>query len=191
MTKANTNSLRIIGGKWRGRRLTFPDVPGLRPTHDRVRETLFNWLMHDIVGAHCLDLFAGSGALGFEALSRGASQVTFVDISLDVCHALRANSKLLDASAQTQILNQDVESLEGMTFTSLFDIIFLDPPFGKGLLEPTLDWLAQSSLLAPAARVYVEVEKDGLDLQLSDNWHQSRHKSTSTLDYYLFDYKSV
>ena len=191
MKKASTGSLRIIGGKWRGRRLSFPQITGLRPTHDRVRETLFNWLMHDVVGARCLDLFAGSGALGFEALSRGAMEVTFIDVAVDVCQALRANSQLLATTSNVHIIQNDYQALDAMTLAAPFNLVFLDPPFGRGLVGAALQWLVQSHVLAPQARIYIEVEKGGLRTDLDANWCESRHKSTSTLDYYLFDYSSV
>ncbi|TPW17985.1 MAG: methyltransferase, partial [Halothiobacillaceae bacterium] len=127
MTKAPTrNSLRIIGGTWRSRRLEFPTVEQLRPTPDRVRETLFNWLQHRIGGARCLDLFAGSGALGFEALSRGANEVVFVEIDPAAVQALRANAQRLQAD-NAQIIHE--EALRYLAKPAdPFDIIFLDPP---------------------------------------------------------------
>jgi 16S rRNA (guanine966-N2)-methyltransferase len=180
------NSLRIIGGKWRGRKITFPSVDGLRPTHDRIRETLFNWLMHDVVDANCLDLFAGSGALGLEALSRGAQQVTFIDTNVQVCQSLR--DILSELSANAIVLH---DSFESLSTPSPFDLVFLDPPFGSGLLSPAIAWLEAKNILTDSARVYIEVEKGGLPQGMPSNWECSRSKSTSTLDYYLFDRLSV
>lgn len=179
------NSLRIIGGRWRGRKLEFPSVEGLRPTHDRIRETLFNWLMHDVVDANCLDLFAGSGALGFEALSRGAKHVTFVDSSSEVCHFLNDSARLLKTDA-AHIVQKAYQDIDGTSLGRPFDIVFLDPPFGQAMLGGVVMWLERCNMLSEHAKIYVEVEKGALSTNMPDNWHCSRHKSTSTLDYYLF-----
>ncbi len=152
----SSNQVRIIGGAWRSRRVSFPDHEGLRPSPDRVRETLFNWLGQDLDGQTCLDLFAGSGALGFEALSRGAAAVVMVENSRKVCESLRSNAELLGAR-NLQLLRAD--ALEFATAAALqdamrFDIVFLDPPFGSSLLEQALPRIAP--LLKPGARVYIE-----------------------------------
>lgn len=152
-----SNQLRVIGGRFRGRRLAFPDAPGLRPTPDRVRETLFNWLMPVIDGARCLDLFAGSGALGIEALSRGARLVQFVEREPAVARALAANLTLLDAQAQSSLDVRDAGVwLAGPA--QPFDVVFLDPPFHHDLLPPVCTRLAAGGWLAPGARIYVESE---------------------------------
>ena len=151
------NQIRIIGGKWRGRKLSFPDAEGLRPTADRVRETLFNWLAGRITGSRCLDMFAGSGALGFEALSRGASHCCFVDQNAAVLKQIQTNCVLLDATANSELLLADASKpidLEGR-----FDIVFLDPPFKGSELEACIDWLLTSSLLKPDALIYIETAK--------------------------------
>ncbi|HKK23477.1 MAG TPA: 16S rRNA (guanine(966)-N(2))-methyltransferase RsmD [Pseudohaliea sp.] len=125
--------IRIIGGEWRGRRLAVADRPGLRPTADRVRETLFNWLQFDIVGARCLDLFAGSGALGLEALSRGAAAVTFVDNDREAIAQLRAALDTLGAGERASCRLERAERFLAEA-PGPFDLIFLDPPFaGDGL----------------------------------------------------------
>lgn len=148
------NEFRIIAGRWRRRRLKFPDLPGIRPSPDRVRETLFNWLMHVVPGARCLDLFAGSGALGLEALSRGAQQVTFVDRERQVAEALRAHLELLHA------LHGEVLQADALAFlrgpSRLFDIVFLDPPFSSSLLVESITVLHQGDWLAPQAHLYME-----------------------------------
>src|SRR3989338_6201010 len=132
-THRKPNRLRIIAGTWRGRKLTFPDTPELRPSPDRVRETLFNWLAPVIEGARCLDLFAGSGALGFEALSRGAHCVTFVDTSSEVISHLHTTLQQLSTTAEILKLN----ATKPFTCKNKpFDIVFLDPPFHQNLLEP-------------------------------------------------------
>ena len=146
--KSSTNQLRIIGGQWRGRKLAFADGEGLRPTMDRVRETLFNWLQADIAGARCLDLFTGSGALGLEALSRYASEVVMVDKNPQAIWMIRQNLELLKVE-NAQLIKMDardylssflqstesslLQTAEGSNFPSskTFDIVFLDPPFNK------------------------------------------------------------
>ena len=121
-----SNQVRIIAGQWRGRKLSFPDVTGLRPTSDRIRETVFNWLATSLPGASCLDLFAGSGALGFEAASRGATRVVMVDRNRDVVRALRDNRQRLSAS-MIKIVQQDAENYLSAA-DGQFDVVFLDPP---------------------------------------------------------------
>lgn len=148
------NELRIIGGAWRGRRVKFPDVAAIRPTPDRVRETLFNWLQHDIAGSRCLDLFAGSGALGLEALSRGAAHVVFVDRERAVIEQLRATLHMLDVSAAEVEQRDALRFLENMPRP--FDIVFLDPPFDQDLLPGVCSALENRGWLAPGAFIYLE-----------------------------------
>ncbi len=149
------NAVRIVGGDWRRRVLRFPDSEGLRPTPDRVRETLFNWLGQDLSGQHCLDLFAGSGALGFEAASRGADKVTLVESAPKVLAALRENAQMLNNPPQLEIIRGD--ALQYLASKpSKFDVIFLDPPYHKG-------WIDRLAPLLPAVSgdetaIYVEAE---------------------------------
>lgn len=156
--KGSSNLLRIIGGEWRSRRLKFADAPGLRPTPDRVRETLFNWLQMKVPDARCLDLFAGSGALGFEALSRGAQEVVMVENHPVAAKALRENIALLGAQ-NVVLVNDDAFRYLGREFAP-FDLIFLDPPYRKGLLEPVLEGIFTKSLLAPGGMIYLEQEAE-------------------------------
>lgn len=150
-----TGRIRIIGGQWRGRKLSVPDSPGLRPTGDRARETLFNWLSPKIHGARCLDLFAGSGALGLEAASRGAAEVTLVERQGDLARALREIAAVWPGGERLKIAQTDAISwLE--TTSGAFDIVFIDPPFDTGLQGRVLEMLIGSSLLAADARIYVE-----------------------------------
>ncbi len=148
------NELRIIGGRWRGRKLRFPATTGLRPTPDRVRETLFNWLAPAIHGARCLDLFAGSGALGLEALSRGAAQATFVERDPVAARSLRETLAALEAGGGTVARADAGAYLAGEA--SPFDVVFLDPPFAEDLVQACLARLVAGGWLAPGARVYVE-----------------------------------
>lgn len=166
---AGRNRVRIIAGQWRGRKLTFPDVEGLRPTADRIRETLFNWLMPWLEGARCLDLFAGSGALGFEAASRGASRVVMVERDAAVVASLRDNRERLAASV-IDIFHQDAASyLRGPR--QPFDIVFLDAPFGDvGTLHPLLCQLSAAGWLAEGARIYLEMPAQTPLAGVPDGW---------------------
>jgi 16S rRNA (guanine966-N2)-methyltransferase len=156
--KGSSHLLRIIGGEWRSRRLTFADAPHLRPTPARVRETLFNWLQGRIVGACCLDLFAGSGALGFEALSRGAKQVVMVEKHPAAANALRQNSQLLHATG-AQLINDDaLRYLQRAT--ERFDVIFLDPPFRQDFLPKVLNLINTRGLLNTDGLIYLEQEAE-------------------------------
>lgn len=153
---AQGGSLRIIGGQWRGRKLTFPDADGLRPTGDRLRETLFNWLAPVIVEARCLDLFAGSGALGLEAVSRGAASALLVEQSAAACKCLQQHRRVLGAEQQLQIVRGDALQWLQQAPAQAFDILFLDPPFNSSLLPAAIERVDASGCLSPGARIYVE-----------------------------------
>ncbi len=148
------NEVRIISGKWKRRKLAFPDRPTLRPTPDRARETVFNWLAPWLDGAHCLDLFAGSGALGFEALSRGAASATLIDDDPLVIRALQESARTIDAIDCTIRRAAALEFLRGND--RAWDIVFLDPPFDSLLLEQSLAVLQAGAHLHAEAIVYVE-----------------------------------
>jgi 16S rRNA (guanine966-N2)-methyltransferase len=147
-----SNQVRLIGGQWRRRVLHFPDAPGLRPTPDRVRETLFNWLGQRLDGLRCLDLFAGSGALGFEAASRGAREVVMVERDGQAMAALRKNRDLLGATGVELVAADAVGWLAGEC--GVFDVIFLDPPFQAGLMPVVLARAA--TRLASGGKIYAE-----------------------------------
>ena len=190
---ARPNQVRIIGGMFRSRKLTFPTLPGLRPTGDRIRETLFNWLAPHIIGSRCLDLFAGSGALGMEALSRGAAQVIFIDASAQACEALRHNLDLLDrnllASGQAQVICAN--SLRwintGSNSTgSGFNIIFLDPPFADNLHQACSNALDASKLLAPDCLIYIEEAREQAPLSLPSHWQIAKTRSAGNIRFQLF-----
>lgn len=157
LQKTGNNILRIIGGEWRSRKLEFKDAPNLRPTPDRIRETLFNWLQGKVHGAYCLDLFAGSGALGFEALSRGAKEVVFVEKVTHVASQLEANLALL--SACSPVLKTDALSYLNDT-EQVFDIIFLDPPFRQNYLPKILKLILEKRLLSGNGLIYLEHEAE-------------------------------
>ena len=157
-TNQATSQLRIISGRWRGRKFPFPDRPGLRPTGDRIRETLFNWLRPHLQTAKCLDLFAGSGALGIEALSRGAAHCDFVDADRGAITAVGHHLNTFDASEYSTVSCDTAESYLRRT-EGTWDIIFVDPPFDARLGEATLTLLADSERVAEASRVYFETSR--------------------------------
>ncbi|MGI9301526.1 MAG: 16S rRNA (guanine(966)-N(2))-methyltransferase RsmD [Gammaproteobacteria bacterium] len=183
--KTKTGTLRVIGGRWRGRKIDFPDVPGLRPTPDRARETLFNWLQKEVDGARCLDLFSGSGALGFEAASRGAAEVILVDRDSRVCEYLKQQSATLGAT-QIQVVQSDARAcLE--TLNAPFDIVFLDPPFGDSPLAAICAALAELNLLKPGGKVYLEAHA-GCDVpDLPPGWAFVRSKRAGQVSYHLLE----
>lgn len=183
------NEVRIIAGRWRGRRLRFPADAGIRPTPDRVRETLFNWLQGDIAGARCLDLFAGSGALGIEALSRGADSVVLVEREPRVAAYLRETLKALDAHAGEVRLGDAAAFLRDAG--RRFDVVFLDPPFADQALAPLLVTLAACGQLAPQARVYIEhAARDGLP-ELPPGFTLWRSKRAGEVGYHLLAWEGA
>lgn len=181
---SKTGSVRIIAGKWRSRRIHFIDQIDLRPTHDRLRETLFNWLAPYVEDSNCLDLFSGSGALGFEALSRGAKAVTFIDNSRDVCKLLGETIDVLNAES-TKIINARIPE-NRIKLQEKFDIVFLDPPFRKGLLSPALSWLLSLDVLNDDSLLYVEFERRH-DFEPPEGWQWKRLKDTKSVKYGLLE----
>ena len=153
---AASGRLRIVGGEWRRRVLSFPDAEGLRPTPDRVRETLFNWLGQDLSGLACLDLFAGSGALGLEAASRGAGKVVLVERNPRVADALDSNIRLLQGAGRVELLRQDALKFASSS-PRAFDVVFLDPPYRQGWLDRLTPFLPR--LLKTDGALYVEAEE--------------------------------
>lgn len=176
-------TVRIIGGKYRGKKIQFPAEEGLRPTPDRVKETLFNWLMHDIRGARCLDAFAGSGALGFEALSRGAAEVVMIEQSATVfSHLKKTSTAFVDDNLQ--LLNQDaLKYLQKKGNT--FDVIFLDPPFSGDLLTECLQLINESSCLQQGGLLYIEAANE---VSLPEQgWKARKLKRAGQVVYMLFE----
>ncbi|HHH42560.1 MAG TPA: 16S rRNA (guanine(966)-N(2))-methyltransferase RsmD [Gammaproteobacteria bacterium] len=182
-----SNQVRIIAGEWRGRKLSFPDAHGLRPTPDRIRETLFNWLQPVLPGARCLDLFAGSGALGFEAASRGAAQVVMVDSAPEVVQALRGNAQKLAAST-VRIDRQDaVDYLAGGA--GPFDLVFLDPPFSSPeLLPKSLTGLSVPGRLAASAWIYMETPSTAAEPPVPAGWSRQKQKKAGQVTCRLYRY---
>ena len=182
---ASRSQLRIIGGSWRGRRIEFQAEPGLRPTPDRVRETLFNWLQPRLPGSRCLDLFCGSGALAIEALSRGAASATLVDLSATVLREVRHNLERLGTSA-AELVAADAEAWIATVRDRRYDIVFVDPPFGGGTAQRCLRLLADSALLAPGARVYLECGVAEAAPELPPGWLLHREKLAGQVAYRLY-----
>ena len=175
--------LRIIGGRWRGRKLRFPPSSAIRPTPDRVRETLFNWLGARVSGASCLDLFAGSGALGLEALSRGAARVTFVERDAAAARELRARLAEWGASGAAVVQADALRFLAGPA--EPFDVVFLDPPFASDLLPEAAGLLAKRRWLAPGALIYVECAARAGVPPLPESWQLAKAKQAGEVGYYL------
>jgi 16S rRNA (guanine966-N2)-methyltransferase len=179
--------LRVISGRWRRRSLPVANVPGLRPTGDRVRETLFNWLMHHVNGAHCLDLFAGTGALGIEALSRGASFVHFVEKSREAARILQQNLVELDAERSSFSLFQDsAQQFIAQYSGPPFDLIFIDPPFAENLWKSTIAQLIDAKLLQPKALIYLESPNDA-ELALPADWPRLKHLKAGNITCQLLE----
>jgi 16S rRNA (guanine966-N2)-methyltransferase len=183
---ARARVLRIIGGSWRGRKLRFPDRPDLRPTPDRVRETLFNWLGTRTVGARCLDLFAGSGALGLEALSRGAAHVSFIERDPVAARELRARLAEWQASGGQVECTDALQFLNGAPVP--FGVVFLDPPFGSELLLSAARRLAERGWLLPEARIYVESPARGGAPELPGAFSPLKAKQAGEVGYHLYAY---
>ena len=175
--------IRIIGGRWRRRLLAVPDARGLRPTPDRVRETLFNWLAPDLPGARCLDLFAGTGALGFEAASRGASRVVMVERDARIAEHLREQARVLQAESVS------IECADALAWIERcrhrFDVAFLDPPFGA--LDPCalLERLHGTGILSPQARVYLECPETAGEVVFPEGWSCLRTRRAGRVRYHL------
>ncbi|MCK5831574.1 MAG: 16S rRNA (guanine(966)-N(2))-methyltransferase RsmD [Methylococcales bacterium] len=179
------NKLRIIAGEWRSRQLTFEESPGLRPTPARVRETLFNWLQHDVISSKCLDLFAGSGSLGFEATSRGAKSVVMVESNPQTCRLIKENITKL-STQKIKIIQMDAFKFLAGDSTQ-FNLVFLDPPFKKGLALQSCQWLEDKNWLAPFAKIYLEVENKLSLNDIPNNWHCLKNKQAGEVEYFLFE----
>lgn len=186
----SNGTCRIIGGKWRGRKVTFDNAEGLRPTTDRIRETLFNWLQPYIHQSHCLDAFAGSGVLGFEALSRGASDLVFIEQNSKTVSNLKANVDMLKADNVDVVQQDALRWLSSVKREQRFDLVFLDPPFHGELLAQAASLLNRSGCLAKDAIIYVEHNIDE-DISLPENWFCLKQKKAGQVAYRLFENQVV
>jgi len=178
--------LRIVAGKWRSRLLDIADAPGLRPTSERVRETLFNWLAPLVEGSRCLDLFAGTGALGFEALSRGAASVVFVDSSRRAIRAIEKSARELQAAGVDIHCTDAMDYLRGAAPAS-FDIVFLDPPFADDRLEDVCRQIDERGILAPGGRIYLEQDRAKPETPLPGRWRMLRNKAAGNVRFMLIE----
>ncbi len=181
--KSQAGRLRIVAGNWRSRLLDIAEVEGLRPTAERIRETLFNWLAPMLHGATCLDAYAGTGALGLEALSRGAGKVVFVERSPVAAQQLRRNIDVLEASGATVMQTAALDYLS--TCKNRFDLVFLDPPFAADLLDETCRLLHERDLLADDARIYLEMPATAGEPEWPADWQVLKDKTAGKVRYML------
>ena len=182
--KSPAGRLRIVAGNWRSRLLDIADVPGLRPTSTRIRETLFNWLAPSLPGARCLDLCAGTGALGLEALSRGAAVAVFVEQSAKATRMLRANIETLQAEG-AEVLQMDALDFSHAQASAPFDLVFLDPPFAADMLGDLCRLLSERKLLAGNAKIYLELDRDKPEPKLPEGWQVLKNKTAGNVRYML------
>lgn len=180
---ASSSQLRIIGGRWRGRKVAFAPIDGLRPTGDRLRETLFNWLQFHLPGARCLDLFAGSGALGLEALSRGAETVDFVELDRGAAKTLRQQLDLLQAEGG-QVHNCPAEIFLSQP-AAPYDVIFIDPPFANDLWQSALSGLVEAGCIGEGTLIYVESPRNTL-IEAPADWQLEKEKHAGQVCMRLF-----
>lgn len=183
-SKAASSQLRIIGGQWRGRKLSFPIITGLRPTPDRIRETVFNWLQPFLGHAHCVDLFAGSGALGLEAASRGAQQVDMIELNTLACTAIRSHLQTL--AAQNCSINNSTAQHYISRCQTQYDVVFIDPPYAYMLWTEVAFLLETNKLLAENAIIYLECSAKQPLPELPKNWLLLKDKKAGEVRYCLF-----
>ena len=183
--KTHKSSVRIIGGTWRRRKILFPNELGLRPTGDRIRETLFNWLQPNIVDANCLDLFAGSGSLGLEAKSRGCASCTLIEKNKKAVICLRNTIESFGASVD--LINGDaLDYLASTQFNKKFDIVFVDPPFNSNLHESVIQVLEEKHLLNVGAKIYVETAVNASELLVPKDWSQIQNQVAGQVRFMLY-----
>jgi len=176
--------LRIVAGKWRRRLLPVVDQEGLRPTAERIRETLFNWLAPIIEGSRCLDLFAGTGALGLEALSRGARETVFVESADAAVRQLKASIDLLQAEG-AHVIRRDARDFLSNATPEIFDVVYLDPPFAADYYEELCRLLAEKNWVRVGTRVYLEQDAGAAQPALPPGWHVERQKTAGKVRYTL------
>ncbi len=179
-----SGSIRIIAGKHRGRKLPVLHTEGLRPTTDRVKETLFNWLMPYLNQSHCLDCFSGAGSLGFEAQSRFAAKVTLVELDRSAAQQLKQNKALLNAD-NIEIYHTSILDFLSQPPVNRFELVFVDPPFRKGLVQQTIE-LLQNGWLSDNALIYIEMERENHQLTLPANWSLLKEKTAGQVSYRLY-----
>ena len=178
---------RIIGGSLRGSKLPFIENRSIRPTEGKTKETLFNWLLNDLEGKTCLDMFAGTGSLGIEALSRGAKEVVFVEKQKKLADSLKANLKRLQVYSSTQVLNANAFSIDFDNLHYKFDILFIDPPFRENLIQRSLDFVKSSNLLTPKALIYLECETELELVELTQDLNLLKKSKGGQTQYCLYE----
>lgn len=183
--RSGQGEIRIIGGDWRGRKLPVLQSEGLRPTSDRVRETVFNWLQFSVPGASCLDVYAGSGALAFEALSRGAKSAVLLELNPQTAKQLQRNLQTLNANRAVVETTDSLQWLSSQA-TETFDIVFIDPPFHKDLMQHSVDRLFEHGFISDTTWLYLEQETQLDWPNLPQGWHCHREKKTSQVRFGLF-----
>ncbi len=180
-----TGQIRIIGGDWRGRKFVVPDYPGLRPTTDRVRETVFNWLQMNLRGRRCLDLYSGAGALAFEAASRGAASVQMIELNTNVCRHLQSQIDQLPTACLSLYQGDALAWIDAAARDSKgYDIVFIDPPFDANLLDASCQALERQGLLADDALIYLECDLRHQPT-VPDNWIITKNKTAGQVAYFL------
>jgi len=177
--------IRLISGQWKGKKLPVKDKQGLRPTTDRTKETLFNWLMHDVRDANCLDCFSGSGSLGFEALSRYAKYCTFLELDKQVANQLQTNLNTLNID-NAQVIQSDSLQYLSKLAPLQYDIVFIDPPFNQGLAQPCIEQLEAQGHLSESSLIYIEVENTLTTSITPDNWSLLKEKTSGQVRYQLY-----
>jgi 16S rRNA (guanine966-N2)-methyltransferase len=182
----NKNFVRIISGKYKSRKIIFPDRPGIRPTGSRIRESLFNWIQADIVNSRCLDLFSGSGALGIEALSRGAEKTTFIESDFETAICLEKNLQTLNAANGIVVRANAMSWLESQNNIEPFGFVFLDPPFKKNLLLECISLLESNYMISDNGNIYIETEADFNLRQLPPTWRLMQKKQAGQVSYCLY-----
>ena len=178
---------RIIAGKYRGTKISFKESKALRPTESKTKETLFNWLMNDLENKDCLDMFAGTGALGFEALSRGSKNVVFFDRDKRLCSAIDRMAKKLEISDQCRVINSNVMTFDYSVLGKKFDLIFLDPPFEEDLVSKSLDIISKYDLLKAGGQIYVECEASLVLEDHVNNLKKIKSSKGGVTKYYLYE----
>ena len=178
---------RIIGGSLRGSKLPFKENRSIRPTEGKTKETLFNWLLNDLEGKTCLDMFAGTGSLGIEALSRGAKEVVFVEKQKKLADSLKTNLKRLQVYSSSKVLNANAFSIDFDNLPYKFDILFIDPPFRENLIQRSLDFVKSSNLLTPKALIYLECETELKLVELTQDLNLLKESKGGQTQYCLYE----
>ena len=183
----NKNFVRIISGKYKSRKIFFPNRPEIRPTGNRIRESLFNWIQADIVNSRCLDLFSGSGALGIEALSRGAEITTFIESDFETANCLEKNLQTLNEGNVKVVRANAISWLESQKNIEPFEFVFLDPPFKKNLLLDSISLLESNYMITDNGKIYIETEVENNLRQLPPTWRLRQKKQAGRVSYCLYN----